>query len=140
MLKQQGCNAVLVNCAIGEGQCLRVEERKRVCEEWLKVCRKHQLLCLVQIGSACIADTCDLAEHAEKIGVDACICLPDLMYRPRCEEDLVQYLKDVAQCCPSRPLLYCHMPRLTRVRRNRNKSQLDFSALNNNVSLFRFFF
>lgn len=117
MLKSKGVDAVLVNSAIGEGCCLRVDERKRLCEEWLNACRKHQLMCMVQIGGACIADVYDLAEHAEKIGVDACICLPDMFYRPLCEEDLVQYLRDIAQRCPSRALLYCHIPVLTRVKR-----------------------
>lgn len=116
MLKQKGVTAILVNSAIGEGTCLRVDERKRMAEEWLKVCRKHELMCMVQIGGCCVADVYDLAEHAEHIKVDACICLPDLMYRPRCEEDLVQYLKDVGQYCPTRPLLYCHIPILTKVK------------------------
>jgi len=116
MLKMKGVDAVLVNSAIGEGVCLRLDERKRLCEEWLNACRKHQLMCMVQIGGACIADVYELAEHAEKIGVDACICLPDLFFRPLCEEDLVQYLRDVAQRCASRPLLYCHIPKLTRVK------------------------
>lgn len=117
LLKQKGVTAILVNSAIGEGTCLKVEERKRMAEEWLKVCRKNQLMCMVQIGGCCIADVYDLAQHAENIQVDACICLPDLMYGPRCEEDLVQYLKDVCQYCPTRPLLYCHLPILTKVNR-----------------------
>jgi len=116
LLKSKGVDAILVNSAIGEGHCLHVDERKRLCEEWLNACRKHQLMCMVQIGGAGIADVYDMAEHAEKIGVDACICLPDLLYRPLCEEDLVQYLRDVAQRCPSRALLYCHIPVLTRVK------------------------
>jgi len=116
MLKTKGVDAVLVNSAIGEGVCLRLDERKRLCEEWLSACRKHQLMCMVQIGGACIAEVYELAEHAAKIRVDACICLPDMFYRPQCEEDLVQYLRDVAQRCPSLPLLYCHIPVLTRVK------------------------
>jgi len=115
-LKQKGVNAVLVNSTTGEGMCLRVDERKRLTEEWLKVCRKYQMLCVAQIGGASIADVTDLAEHAEKTGVDACICLADLFFRPKSEEDLVHYIKNVAQHCPTRPVLYYHIPVLTGIR------------------------
>jgi len=114
-LKQKGVTAVLVNSTVGEGTTLRVEERKRIVEEWFKATRKHQLLCVVQIGGTSIADVYELAEHAEKLGVDAVITLPDLFFKPSCEEDLVHYLKDVAQYCPTRPLLYCHIPMYTKV-------------------------
>lgn len=50
---------------------MRIDERKRIVEEWFKVCRKHQLYCVVQIGGTAIVDVYDLAEHAAKLGVDA---------------------------------------------------------------------
>jgi len=105
----------LVNSTIGEGTTLRFEERKRIVEEWFKTCRKYQLYCIAQIGGACVADVYDLAEHAEKLGVDAVLVLPELFYKPMCEEDLVNYLKDVAQYCPTRALLYYHYPMYTKV-------------------------
>lgn len=117
-LKQKNITAVLVNSITGEGTTLRVEERKRITEEWVKAARKHQLVCVVQIGGASIADVYDLAEHAEKTGVDAVIALPDLLFKPSCEEDLVHYLKDLAQYCPTRPLLYSHIPMYTKVWRS----------------------
>jgi len=117
-LKQKSVTAILVNSTIGEGTTLRVEERKRIVEEWFKATRKHQLLCVVQIGGASVADVYDMAEHSEKLGVDAVIVLPDLLFKPSCEEDLVHYLKDVAQYCPTRPLLYCHIPLVTKVWRS----------------------
>lgn len=117
LLKQKGVTAILVNSTTGEGTTLRVEERKRIVEEWFKACRKHQLYCIVQIGGTSVADVYYLAEHAEKLGVDAVVVLPDLFYKPICEEDLVHYLKDVAQYCPTRALLYCHIPMYTKVYR-----------------------
>lgn len=117
LLKQKGVTAILVNSTTGEGTTMRVEERKRIVEEWFKACRKHQLYCIVQIGGTAVADVYELAEHAEKLGVDAVLVLPDLFYKPICEEDLVHYLKDVAQYCPTRALLYCHIPMFTQVYR-----------------------
>jgi len=115
LLKQKGITGILVNGTTGEGMCLRVEERKRLAEEWLKVCRKYNIVCMVQIGGTTVADVYDLAEHAEKIGVDAVLCLPELFFKPTCEEDLVYYLKEVARYCPTRPLFYYHIPIFTKV-------------------------
>jgi len=114
-LKQKGVNAVLVNGTTGEGTCLRVEERKRTAEEWLKACRKYQMTIMVQVGGTAVIDVHDLAEHAEKIGADAVLCLPDLFFKPSTEEDLVQYLREVAEHCPTRPILYYHIPSFTGV-------------------------
>jgi len=114
-MKSKGMHGVMVNGATGEGLTLRVEERKRLAEEWLKVARKHQLSMLLQIGGTNVADVYDLAEHAEKIGVDAVLLLPALFYRPYTEEDLVHYIREVAQYCPSLPVLYYHIPTFTKV-------------------------
>ena len=114
-LKQKNVQGVVVNSCVGEGTTLRLEERLRTTELWVKACRKNQMVCMVQIGGACVADVYEMACHAEKLGVDAVLCLPDLCYKPRCEEDLCQYLKDVAQYCPTRPLFYYHIPHFTSV-------------------------
>lgn len=112
-LKTKGCCGVLVNGTVGEVTCLRVDERKRLAEEWLKCCRKHGLLCCLVIGGCDLCDTYILAEHAEKIGVD-CVCiLPELLYKPRCEEDLCEYFKEICKYCPSVPAYYYHVPRRT---------------------------
>jgi len=115
-LKQKGIKGVLVNGTVSEGTTLRIDERKRVTEEWWKVCRKYDLVCMVQIGGAAIADVYELAEHAEKIGVSAVLVLPDLFFRPIVGEDLVEYLKDISKYCPTRPMYYYHIPIYTHVK------------------------
>jgi len=115
-LKQKGVTAVLVNGTTGEGTTMQLQERMRTTEEWWKVCQKHQLICMVQIGGASVADVYELAAHAERLGVHAVLCLPDLFFKPMVEEDLVHYLKDVAQYCPTRPFFYYHIPIFTNVR------------------------
>lgn len=38
------------------------------------------------------------------------MCLPELYFKAKTEEELVKYLKDIAQFCPNTPLLYYHIP------------------------------
>lgn len=115
-LKQKGIKGVLVNGTVSEGTTLRIDERKRITEEWWKVCRKYDLILMVQIGGTSIADVYELAEHAEKIGVSAVLVLPDLFFRPVVEDDLVEYLRDISKYCPTRPLYYYHIPIYTHVK------------------------
>lgn len=104
-----------MNGTTGEGVCQRIDERMRSLEEWLKSCQKYDLKCMVHIGGTSVASVYDLAEHAEKSGADAVLCLPELFFKPNCEEDLVDYLKKVAEHCPTRPLFYYHFPAFSKV-------------------------
>lgn len=70
---------------------------------------------MVQVGGTSIGEVYELATHAEKHQADAVLVLPDLFFRPKSEEDLVEYLRDVASYCPTRPLLYYHLPEFTQV-------------------------
>lgn len=114
-LKTKGVNGVLVNGTSGEGTCLRLEERKRLAEEWLAACRKYGVTMMLQIGGCDIFGVFELAQHAEKIGVDCVLTLPDLFFKPRIEEDLVSYIKSITLHCPTRPFYYYHIPRMSGV-------------------------
>lgn len=115
-LKTKGVQCVLVNGITGEGTCLRIDERKRLAEEWLKVCRKHSITMMLCIGGCDVADVCDLCDHAEKIGVDCVVIMPDLFYKPKVEEDLVSYMNIICKYCPKLPLYYYHIPQYTDVK------------------------
>ncbi|XP_055298413.1 N-acetylneuraminate lyase-like [Sitodiplosis mosellana] len=114
-LKTKGVNGVLVNGTTGEGTCLRLDERKRLAEEWLVACRKYGVTMMIQIGGCDVLSVFELAQHAEKIGVDCVLTLPDLFFKPKIEEDLVKYIKSIAQHCPTRPLYYYHIPSMSGV-------------------------
>lgn len=124
-LKQKGMHGVMVNGLTGEGMTLRCEERKRLAEEWFKVTRKHQMTMLLNIGGTNVADVLELAEHADKLGVDAIMVLPDLFFRPAVEEDLMHYIREVAKHAPSTPVMYYHIPMMTDVR-SKYPSQFEF--------------
>lgn len=108
-------HGVFVNATTGEGTTLRMEERKLLAEEWLRVCRKLGLNMMLAIGGVGIADTIELVEHAEKIGVDAIILMPDLFYKPKIEEDLVDYVKEIAKYTKNLSIYYFHIPEHTGV-------------------------
>jgi N-acetylneuraminate lyase len=55
------------------------------------------------------------AAHAESLGSDALLCLPELFNKPQTVDELVRYLMYVAQAAPKTPLLYYHKPSYTGV-------------------------
>lgn len=55
------------------------------------------------------------AIHAADIKVDSILCLPELYFKPKTEDALVQYFQGIAQRCPNIPLLYYHIPNFTGV-------------------------
>lgn len=112
-MKSMGMQAIMVNGFTGEGNCLTLEERMRTAEKWMESTRKYDMKMLLNIGGMGLPDTYQLAEHAEKIKVDAVMLLPDLFYRPMAEEDLMMYMKDIMMRMPTRPTFYYHIPMMT---------------------------
>lgn len=115
-LKQKGIKGVLINGTVSEGTNLSTNERKLLTEEWWKACRKYDLVLMAQIGGTSVNEVYELAEHAEKCGISAVLCLSDLFFRPAVEEELVEYFVDISKYCPTRPLYYYHIPQFTHVR------------------------
>lgn len=125
-LKTKGVQGVLVNGVTGEGTTLRVDERKHLAEEWFKMSRKHGFAMFLCIGGIDIADVYELSEHAEKLGVDGIVLLPDLFYKPRIEEDLVNYFKDINKYVSKTPLYYYYIPEYTGVKCKFHRMHLSF--------------
>lgn len=109
-LKSRAVDAVLINSTAGEGMSLNVEERKKVAEKWSEVCKQLDLILMVHISGCSYPDVVELAKHAAKLNVDAVLCLPELYFKPKTVEKLVQYLKDISVYCPNIPLYYYHIP------------------------------
>lgn len=66
------------------------------------------------------------AKHAECNKVDAILCLPELYFKPKTQEELVEYLKLVGDAAPNTPLLYYHIPAFTNV---------NSKTINNNLNI-----
>jgi dihydrodipicolinate synthase/N-acetylneuraminate lyase len=56
------------------------------------------------------------AAHAESLGSDGLLCLPELFNKPQTVDELVKYLTYVGQAAPKTPLLYYHIPSYTGVK------------------------
>lgn len=90
-LKDYGIEGVVVNGWTGEGMTLTVDERKRIAEEWVKIGTKYGFKVFLVLGGTTLAELYNLAEHAEKIKVDAVLVYPQYFYKKyMTEEDLVK--------------------------------------------------
>lgn len=115
LLKSRGISAVLINGTTGEGMLLTVEERKRVTERWAEVCKKLDMLLMVQVGGCVKKDTIELTKHVASLKVDGILSLPELYFKPKTIEALVSFMKDIASHCQGIPLYYYHIPVYTQV-------------------------
>ncbi|KAJ9592021.1 hypothetical protein L9F63_001460 [Diploptera punctata] len=117
-LASKGVNGILVNGTSGEGPSLTLAERKATTKAWVDAVKQTKQHLMVQVGGTCLKDVEELATHAENIGSDSLLCLPELFNKPATVEDLVRYLKIVGKAAPNTPLLYYHNPSYTGVRIN----------------------
>jgi N-acetylneuraminate lyase len=113
LLKSKGISAVLVNGTTGEGMSMTVEERKKITEKWSEVCRSLDMVLMVQVSGCSFVDVIELAKHAS-LYADGILCLPELYFKPKTSEKLVEYLKEIGEYCPL-PLYYYHIPKLTNI-------------------------
>ncbi|XP_018568553.2 N-acetylneuraminate lyase-like isoform X1 [Anoplophora glabripennis] len=109
-LASNGLKGVLVHGTSGEGMSMTVAERKSVVEEWVKAVKITKQHLMVQVGGCPLPDALELAKHAEQVGVDSLLCLPELYFKPSTPAQLIDYLKIVGEAAPRTPLLYYHIP------------------------------
>ncbi|KAF7283997.1 hypothetical protein GWI33_022814 [Rhynchophorus ferrugineus] len=114
-LADAGIPAVLIHGTTGEGMSMTVAERKSVAEAWVAAAKATKQHVMVQVGGCPLPDAQELARHAEKIGVDSILCLPELYFKPSTPQQLIDYLKNISQAAPNTPLLYYHIPAWTTV-------------------------
>jgi len=95
-------------------------ERMQVAECWLTRDNSDQHI-MIQVGGAPFPDVIDMARHAEKLGADSILCLPELYSKPQDMAELISYLSIVGQAAPNTPLLYYHIPMFTNVNMHMGK-------------------
>lgn len=115
-LKNMGMQGVMIHGMTGEGMSMTLDERMQLTEKWHQITRKLGMTMLVNIGGMDLPSVYMMAEQAERLQVDAVMLTSDLFYRPIIEEDLMMYMKDVMMRMPTRPVLYYHIPMITRIR------------------------
>ncbi|KAL4231017.1 hypothetical protein ACF0H5_011389 [Mactra antiquata] len=97
-------NGLFVNGTLGEGMALSCEERMKTAEKWKEVLEGMSYI--LHIGTGNIEETKMLAQHAEQLGVDAIAALPPTYYKPQTEEQLIDYMEQVAESAPNTRLMY----------------------------------
>lgn len=99
----------------GEAMSMTVTERKAVTEEWAKAVKSTKQHLMVQVAGCPLPDAIELAKHAEKVGVDSILSLPELYFKPATPLAVVDYLKHIGEAASKTPLLYYHIPGWTNV-------------------------
>lgn len=109
---------VFINGTAGEGMSMTLEERKLVAEKWITAGKDKLDKIIVHVGASNLADSQQLAEHAQTIGASAIAALPSLFYKPKTVDALIEYCQAIASSAPKLPFYYYHFPHLTGVRVN----------------------
>ncbi|KAJ0173518.1 hypothetical protein K1T71_010667 [Dendrolimus kikuchii] len=117
-LADSGIKSVLVGGTTGENMSLSVSERKKLVDAWVKVSKTTGLHIQVQVGGAPLADVVELASYCQTAGADSLLTLPELYFKPANVDELVAYVGEVAKAAPKLPVLYYHIPSMSRVEIN----------------------
>lgn len=120
-LLESGVTGAFICGSTGEGYSLTTEERKELAARWCAVAA-GRLRVVVHVGSLCLAESRELAAHAQQVGADAIATAPPCYFRPEGQDNLIAWLAEIAAAAPALPLYYYHVPTMTGV-------QADVAAL-----------
>lgn len=113
-LRENGVSAAFVCGTTGEGLSLTLEERLAIAEQWVKS-SDSRLPIIVHVGHTCLEDARKLTAHAQKIGAAAVSALAPCFFKPRNQDELVDWCEAVASAAPSLPFYYYNIPSMTGV-------------------------
>ncbi len=113
-LRENGVSAAFVCGTTGEGLSMTLEERLAVAEKWVKSA-DASLPVIVHVGHTCLEDAQKLTAHAQKIGAAAVSALAPCFFKPRNNDEMVDWCEAVASAAPSLPFYYYNIPSMTGV-------------------------
>ncbi len=114
-LASLGVRTVFVAGTTGECHSLEVEERLRLTQRWCEVVRGSALQVWVHVGHTVQKTARELAREAARHGATAVAATAPFYHRPITVEDLVLFLKAIANEV-SIPFFYYDIPHLTCVK------------------------
>lgn len=114
LLKKNGVAAAFVCGTTGEGLSLTQAERMQVAETWMREA-DEKLRVIVHVGHNCLADAQELTRHAAKIGAAAASAFAPCFFKPRDNDELVDWCAGIANAAPSIPFYYYNIPSMTGV-------------------------
>ncbi len=113
-LSSRGVRGAFISGTSGEGISLSVKDRKLMTKAWKDHCTKDFIL-FVQVGHTCLSESCEMASHAELLGVNAISAMAPIFFKPNNLMELVNYCKQIAESAPNTPFYYYHIPGMTGV-------------------------
>lgn len=114
LLAHNGVSGAFVCGTTGEGYSMTVAERKQVAAAWRPALRPEVKL-IVHVGHLSLADSCQLARHAQEIGADAIATIAPNFFKPAGAAELIGWCRQIAAAAPGLPFYYYHMPAMTGV-------------------------
>ena len=117
-LAAHGVRFAFINGTTGDSMCLTQAERRALHEAWVAAGKKHGVRVLAHVGSASIAEACELAAHAQACGCDAICAMAPNFFKPRDAHALALWLKRIGEAAPKMPLYYYNFPAITGVEIN----------------------
>jgi N-acetylneuraminate lyase len=114
LLRDNGVSAAFVCGTTGEGLSLTQQERLRVAEAWMEVA-DEKLRVIVHVGHNCLSDAQELIRHAAEIGAAAAGAFAPCFFKPRDNDELVNWCAGLASAAPDLPFYYYNIPSMTGV-------------------------
>jgi N-acetylneuraminate lyase len=113
-LVRQKVTGAFIAGTTGEWASLTEEERRALAVSWRRAAGSDLKL-VVHVGHNSLADSRDLAQHAESLGADAIAALMPSFFRPATISAAIEFCRHIAEAAPKTPFYYYHIPDLTGV-------------------------
>jgi N-acetylneuraminate lyase len=114
-LMAAGVHTVFIGGSTGESHSLSLDERRRLADRWMDVCRGTPMRVIVHVGSNCLGDAAVLAADAARLGAAAVAALAPSYFKPGTLDLLVECCRTIAAAAPQTPFYYYDIPVLTGV-------------------------
>ena len=107
---EKGMNGLYVGGSSGECIYHSVEDRKQQLEAVMEA-NKGRLTIIAHVACNNTKDSCELARHAESLGVDAIASIPPIYFRLP-EKAIAKYWNDISDAAPNTDFFIYNIPQL----------------------------
>lgn len=112
-LVEKGVKGLYVGGSSGECIYLTVEERKKTLEAVMEAA-KGRLTIIAHVACNNTRESCELARHAESLGVDAIATIPPIYFKLP-ERAIAKYWNDISAAAPNTDYIIYNIPQLAGV-------------------------